>query len=61
VGLLWGRPGESVGFIRASNLRTVGKGIITSWKALSVTDFEVSFEEAIPAELARGDALENLT
>jgi hypothetical protein len=61
VGQLWGRPGESIGFLCASNLKTIGKGTIKSWKPLSVTDFEISFEEAVPAGLVVGDALENLT
>ncbi len=61
VGQLWGRPGESIGFLRAGNLQTIGKGTIKSWTPLSVTDFEISFEEAAPAGLVVGDALENLT
>ena len=61
VGMLWGRPGESVGFIRAKSLETIATGKIKSWKALNVTDFEVSFEKEVPGELKEGDALENLT
>jgi len=60
VGQIWGRPGESIRFLRARNLQTLGKGIIKSWQPSSVTDFEVSFEEPVPAGLAVGDALENL-
>ncbi|MCK5000946.1 MAG: hypothetical protein KAS23_15495, partial [Anaerohalosphaera sp.] len=61
VGMLWGRPGEKVGFIRASSLKTISTGRIKSWKPLNVTDFEVSFEKAVPGDLKVGDALENLT
>ena len=61
VGQLWGRPGEKVGFLRASSLKTIGFGTIKSWKPLNVTDFEISFEDPVPGGIADGDALENLT
>jgi len=61
VGQLWGRPGESVGSLRARTLQTIATGTIKSWTPLSVTDFEISFEKPVPAALIVGDALENLT
>jgi len=61
VGQLWGRTGETVRFIKAASLKSLGSGTIRSWKALSATDFEIAFRKAIPAGLNVGDALENLT
>ena len=61
VGMLWGHPGDTVGFILARRMITTGTGIVKSWKALDVTDFEITFREPVPAGIREGDALENLT
>lgn len=61
VGLAWGRPRETVGFIENDSMYTVGTGTIAAFKVLNTTDFEVSFKEPIPAAIDAGDALENLT
>ncbi len=61
VGLEWGRPGESIGFIEHEGMCTVGTGILASFTPSSLTDFEVSFNAPIPADIKEGDALENLT
>lgn len=61
VGMEWGRPGESVGFIENDSMYTVGTGTLTSFNAISLTDFEVTFAEPVPEGINAGDALENLT
>ena len=61
VGLEWGRPGESIGFIEHEGMGTVGTGTVAAFNASSLTDFEVAFTEPVPAEIKEGDALENLT
>jgi hypothetical protein len=61
VGLQWARPGEEVGFIESSSLRTMAEGRVKSFKVLSPEEFEISFQEALPEDLSVGDALENLS
>jgi hypothetical protein len=61
VGLLWARPGEQVGFIENISLQTIAEGRVAAFKLLSAEEFEISFAEAIPRDLAVGDALENLS
>ena len=61
VGLDWGRPGESIGFIEHEGMSTVGTGTLAAFTPSSLTEFEVTFTEPVPAEMKEGDALENLT
>ena len=61
VGLEWGRPGESIGFIEHEGMSTVGTGTLAAFNPSSLTDFEVTFTEPVPAIIKEGDALENLT
>jgi len=61
VGLEWGRPGESVGFIEHEGMSTMGTGTLTAFTPSSLTDFEVTFNAPVPADIKEGDALENLT
>lgn len=61
VGLQWARPGERVGFIENLSLQSIGEGRVAAFRVLSTEDFEISFEEGVPVELAVGDALENLS
>lgn len=61
VGLQWGRPGEQVGFIESLSMTTVDKRRIREFEPLSVEEFEISFENAIPVGITVGDALENLS
>lgn len=61
VGMEWGRPGETVGFIENHTLRTLTTGIMTSFKPLNKEEFEIELQNPVPQELAVGAALENLT
>jgi hypothetical protein len=61
VGMEWGRPGESIGFIEHEGMSTVGTGTLAAFTPSSLTEFEVTFTEPVPAEMKEGDALENLT
>jgi hypothetical protein len=60
-GLPWAGKGETVGFIHAADMRTVARGTVKSFRAIDVETVEIEFEQAIPAEIQTGDALENLT
>ncbi|GHT59575.1 alpha-1,3-galactosidase B [Spirochaetia bacterium] len=61
LGLHWARAGEQVGFIKNETMQTIGLGIVQSFKVLDTELFELSFETALPKEVAPGDALENRT
>ncbi|MDB5279691.1 MAG: alpha,3-galactosidase [Ferruginibacter sp.] len=61
IGFTWANAGEKVGFIENEAMNTFATGIVESWRARDSVLFEISFKEALPAALAAGDALENLT
>jgi hypothetical protein len=61
VGLQWARPGERIGFIENVSLQTYAEGRVAACKVLNTELFEISFEGVLPADLAVGDALENLS
>jgi hypothetical protein len=61
TGLDWCHVGDAVGFVRHDTLGTAGHGVIKAFKVCDQFQFEVTFEEAVPAEISAGDALENLT
>lgn len=61
VGMVWGRPGDRIGFIAHQNLRTVAQGVCAGFAAKDREIFEVTFDRPVPEEIQVGDALENLT
>ncbi|ULQ51003.1 right-handed parallel beta-helix repeat-containing protein [Flavihumibacter fluvii] len=61
VGMTWGRSGEIIGFIENTGMTTIATGTLKNFTRLSDETFEVDFENAIPASITEGDALENLT
>jgi hypothetical protein len=61
VGMIWARPGESVGFIENSSMLTVANGMVDKFEALSSELFRLRFKEAVPVAIEPGYALENLT
>lgn len=61
VGLHWARRDELVGFIAHFGMNTIGTGKVTEFYRLSNEQFEIEFEGKIPAAIAAGDALENLS
>lgn len=61
VGMEWARIGEEVGFINNESLQTIGKGIVSGFKPINVTDFEITFTTPIPQNVKIANGLENLT
>ncbi|MCU4157826.1 right-handed parallel beta-helix repeat-containing protein [Carboxylicivirga sp. A043] len=61
AGLVWGQPGEQVGFIENKSMRTVGFGTIEAFETLNKEEFTVQLSAPIPEEIKAGAALENLT
>lgn len=60
-GMEWGRSGEKVGFIENKSMHTVGTGIMTKFEPVSKAEFIIELSEPLPAGVAAGYALENLT
>lgn len=61
VGLEWARPRERIGFIENESMSTVATGVVTTFGASDLKQFEIAFAEAVPEGVEPGDALENLT
>lgn len=61
TGMIWGRPGEKVGYIENKSMQTLGDGTIKSFKKIDRDTFEVGFNAPVPDGIESGDALENLT
>ncbi len=61
IGFVWARTGETVGFIENEAMNTVDTGKVESFQLNSPEEFEISFSKPVPAAIAEGDALENLT
>ena len=61
TGLGWGHPGDRVGFVEHRSMRTMGEGTLAAFEARDRDTFEVRLEGPVPAGIAEGDALENLS
>ncbi len=61
VGMEWARTGEEVGFINNESLQTIGKGVVSAFKPISTTDFEITFANDVPPNVKIDNGLENLT
>jgi len=61
VGLQWGHPGDSIGFIENSLMKTFAFGELESFEPVNHETFVLKFKNPIPKELEVKDALENLT
>ncbi len=61
VGLNWGHPGDSVRFIENEMMKTLGTGIIESFKPVDRKTFILVFKDKVPPSLEVKDALENIT
>jgi len=61
VGMKYGEKGDTVSFLDRETLLSRGIGKIKAIRIRNVNDLEIEFEEAVPASLVEGDALENLT
>jgi hypothetical protein len=61
IGFVWARPGEKVGLIDNESMNTFGTCVAESFTARNSKEFEITFKDVLPQEVAVGDALENLT
>lgn len=61
VGLNWGHPGDKISFIENSVMKSIGVGVIASFRSIDKENFIIIFKESIPGNIDIGDALENLT
>ena len=61
LGLIWGRSGDSVGFIDKKTMNTIGTGIITKFNIVDENSFILEFENKIPEIISAEYSLENLS
>jgi len=61
TGMTWGHPNDSIGYLENENMQTLGKGNLKSFEKINRDEFLVEFNNAVPAEIIAGDALENLS
>ena len=61
VGLMFGEPGDIVGFINHSSMETLGIAKIKKIDYKTKTILEIEFQGEIPENIEVSDALENLT
>lgn len=57
----WAEVGHEISFIENLSMAPYGTSKTRDFKLLSPTEFEITFDEAIPQGIKSGDALENLT
>jgi len=60
-GMTWGHLNDTIGYLEHENMQTFGKGTLKSFEKLNRDEFLVEFNNAVPAEIVAGDALENLS
>jgi hypothetical protein len=61
TGMIWGRPGDKVGFINHETMATIGEGVVKGFRKIDRDHFEIVFNDVVTFDLEVGDALENLT
>ncbi len=61
TGMNWGHQNDTIGYLENQSMATLGKGTIKSFEKLNRDEFLVEFNNAVPAEIVAGDALENLS
>ncbi len=61
TGMNWGHPNDTIGFIENLSMQTIGQGTLKSFQKIDRDEFVVEFNNAVPAGITEGDALENLT
>ena len=60
-GLLWGQPGDNVGFIDRETMHTFATRELATFESIDKDNFLLTFREPIPQQVEVGVALENLT
>ncbi|RUA10267.1 MAG: alpha-1,3-galactosidase B [Flavobacteriia bacterium] len=61
MGLIWAKPGDSIGFVQKKNMHTTGSGIVKSFKPDGEKGFILKFKEVLPENISADFSLENLT
>ena len=61
TGMIWGHLNDTIGYLENENMQTLGKGTLKSFEKLNRDEFVVEFNNAMPAGIVAGDALENLS
>lgn len=61
TGMVWGHENDTIGYLENESMQTLGKGVVKSFEKLSRDEFTVEFAAVVPAVIAAGDALENLS
>lgn len=61
LGFTWARAGEKISFVENESMSSLAEGIAESFTAINPEIFELKFTDPVPAVVATGDALENLT
>ena len=61
LGLIWAKPGDSVGFIDKKTMQTVGKGTIKQFTQIDSKSFSLTFNDKIPNAISDVYSLENLS
>ena len=61
TGMTWGHLNDTIGYLENENMQTLGKGTLKSFEKLNRDEFVVEFNNAVPAGIVAGDALENLS
>ncbi len=61
MGLIWAKPGDSIGFIQKNNMHTTGTGIVKEFRNDGAKGFILKFKDPLPKKLSSDFSLENLT
>ncbi len=60
-GMIWGRPGEEIGFIESKTMHTAANGTMKSFEAISRSEFIIELTNPLPDGIIEGYVIENLT
>ncbi len=61
LGLIWAKPGDSIGFVDKKTMRTLGFGIIQDFSPIDANNFTLTFKDKIPNFVSNKFSLENLS
>ena len=61
IGMNWGHPNDTIGFIEHKSMQTISKETVKNFKKLNTEEFLVEFNHPFSKQIDIGDALENLT
>lgn len=61
MGLIWAKPGDSVGFVNKKNMHTQGYGFVEEFKNDGDKGFILKFKDPLPKDISDDFSLENLT